>query len=67
MFNCSWTVITWTIVYGSTLLVMLWIALYSAFLTPNYVNEVVILFGSVQYWAAIVLSVIVAIGMFTFS
>lgn len=57
----SWTVITWIIIYGSTLVMMLWIAIYSAFI-GSFTDEVVILFGSVQFWTTIVLSVVISVG-----
>ncbi|KDQ08052.1 hypothetical protein BOTBODRAFT_586296 [Botryobasidium botryosum FD-172 SS1] len=57
-----WTFITWIVIVGSTLLMLLWIAIYSAFPSVDFHNEVIILFSTVDFWAAVALSVILAIG-----
>ncbi|KAH9913676.1 phospholipid-transporting ATPase 1 [Epithele typhae] len=57
-----WTVITWIIVFGSSLIMLAWIAIYSLFESSDFVDEVVILFGDVTFWGAVLLSVIIALG-----
>ncbi|KAA1479229.1 phospholipid-translocating P-type ATPase [Dentipellis sp. KUC8613] len=57
-----WTVITWVVVIGSSLAMVLWIAIYSFFPTFDFQDEVIILFGNVIFWATVVLSVVLAIA-----
>ncbi|KAH9910954.1 uncharacterized protein B0H18DRAFT_1218567 [Fomitopsis serialis] len=57
-----WTVITWIVVIGSSMVMVLWIVVYSFFNTPNFNDEVVVLFSEVTVWAAIIMSVVVALG-----
>ncbi|KAI0635354.1 phospholipid-translocating P-type ATPase [Trametes polyzona] len=57
-----WTVITWVIVVGSSVIMLVWIAIYSAFESIDFVDEVVVLFGEVTFWAAVLLSVVIALG-----
>ncbi|KAI0777467.1 phospholipid-translocating P-type ATPase [Trametes elegans] len=57
-----WTVITWVIVIGSSVIMMLWIAIYSAFPSIDFNDEVVILFGEVTFWTVVVISVVGALG-----
>lgn len=64
-----WTSITWVVVIGSSLVMILWIVIYS-FLpvntffsnTDGFVNEVEILFANVTFWTTIVFSVLVALA-----
>lgn len=60
----SWTVITWVVVFGSTIVMLLWIVIYSFFLTKDFVDEVVILFGGITFWATVLLSASVALGKY---
>ncbi|KAH9896461.1 phospholipid-translocating P-type ATPase [Cubamyces lactineus] len=57
-----WTVITWVIVIGSSVVMLLWIAIYSAFESVDFVDEVVILFGEITFWASVLISVIIALA-----
>ncbi|KAH9846917.1 phospholipid-translocating P-type ATPase [Lenzites betulinus] len=57
-----WTVITWCIVIGSSVIMMVWIAIYSAFESIDFVDEVVVLFGEVTFWATVLMSVVIALG-----
>nr|AVM41535.1 putative calcium-transporting ATPase 5 [Ganoderma lucidum] len=57
-----WTVITWVIVIGSSVIMMAWIAIYSLFQSIDFIDEVVILFGEFTFWAAVLISVIIALG-----
>ncbi|KAL5521166.1 hypothetical protein ACEPAG_9088 [Sanghuangporus baumii] len=57
-----WTVITWIIVIGSSLVMIIWIAVYSAFTSVDFIDEVIILYGSVTFWATVLISMIVALA-----
>ncbi|KAG6844765.1 hypothetical protein H0H87_003988 [Tephrocybe sp. NHM501043] len=58
----GWTVITWVVVFGSTIVMMLWTVIYSFFLTKDFVDEVIILFGGITFWATVLLSASVALA-----
>lgn len=55
---------TWTVVLGSTLVMMAWIVIYSFFPSQDFVDEVSILFGTVSFWATILVTVCICLGMF---
>ncbi|PCH37130.1 phospholipid-translocating P-type ATPase [Wolfiporia cocos MD-104 SS10] len=57
-----WTIITWIVVFGSSVIMILWITIYSFFDTPNFNDEVIILFGEVTFWATVLISVIIALA-----
>ncbi|RDB16619.1 Phospholipid-transporting ATPase DNF1 [Hypsizygus marmoreus] len=57
-----WTVITWIVVFGSTIVMMLWILVYSFFITDDFIDEVIILFGGLQFWTTVFLSAAVALA-----
>lgn len=54
---------TWIVVFGSTIVMMGWIVVYSFFFSSDFIDEVQILFGGVQFWAAIFFSATVALCM----
>ncbi|KAH7907450.1 hypothetical protein BJ138DRAFT_1160138 [Hygrophoropsis aurantiaca] len=64
-----WTYITWIIVIASSLVMLLWIVIYS-YLPPDnffsstasFVDEVEVLFSNVIFWATVIFSVLVALG-----
>ncbi|EIN05442.1 phospholipid-translocating P-type ATPase [Punctularia strigosozonata HHB-11173 SS5] len=56
-----WTIITWVVVFGSSLIMVAWIAIYSFFDTPDFNDEVAILYGGITFWATIVISVVLAL------
>lgn len=60
----SWTVLTWIVVVGSSVVMLLWIVIYSFFESSDFNDEVVILFGNVPFWASVVISVVIALGEF---
>lgn len=60
----SWTVITWIVVFGSSIVMVLWILIYSFFETPNFNDEVIILFSEVSFWATVIASVVIALGTY---
>jgi phospholipid-translocating ATPase len=58
---------TWSVVLGSTVLMLLWVVLYSFFpvsslLPSNFVDEVSILFGTVSFWATVIVTVCICLG-----
>jgi hypothetical protein len=57
----SWTAITWASVVGSSLLMFVWIIIYSFFQSSDFINEVTVLFGGMTFWATIVLAVALAL------
>ncbi|OSX62305.1 hypothetical protein POSPLADRAFT_1181423 [Postia placenta MAD-698-R-SB12] len=57
-----WTIITWIVVIGSSVVMVLWITVYSFFDTPNFNDEVVVLFGEISFWATVLFSVVVALA-----
>lgn len=61
-FFCSWTVITWVVVFGSSVLMLTWIVVYSFLPSADFVDEVVILFGNITFWSTVFFSVLVALG-----
>jgi phospholipid-translocating ATPase len=58
----SWTVITWIVVFGSTVVMMLWIVVYSFFFSSNFIDEVVILFGELTFWTTVIFAATVALS-----
>jgi phospholipid-translocating ATPase len=57
-----WTVITWIVIFGSTIVMLLWITVYSFFLSADFVDEVIILFGELTFWTTVVFSAAVALA-----
>ncbi|KAL6302940.1 phospholipid-translocating P-type ATPase [Sparassis latifolia] len=60
-----WTVITWVVCFGSSIVMLLWIVIYSYFDSINsimFVGEVEILFGEVTFWATVLSSVVLALA-----
>jgi len=53
---------TWIVVVGSTLVMLLWILVYSFFMSADFVDEVLILFGGVQFWATVLMTALLALG-----
>ena len=58
---CSWTVMTWIVVIGSSLVMIAWIIIYSFFESSDFNDEVTVLFGNVTFWATVVVSVVVSL------
>ncbi|KAF8269428.1 phospholipid-translocating P-type ATPase [Lactarius quietus] len=56
-----WTIITWIIIPGSSLLMLLWIVVYSFLESFDFIDEVQRLCGGVTFWAAVILSVAIAL------
>ncbi len=53
---------TWAVVVGSTVLMLLWIVVYSFFPNTNFVDEVSILFGTVSFWATVTVTICICLG-----
>ena len=58
----SWTVITWIVVIGSSMVMIIWIPIYSFFESIDFNMEVVVLYGEVTFWATVIVSVVVALS-----
>ena len=58
----SWTVITWAVVLGSSIVMLVWIVIYSLFESFDFIDEVIVLFGGVTFWATVLLSVAIALS-----
>lgn len=43
---------------------LLWVAVYSLFTTSTFTSEFVELLGTIDFWACIILSVILAVGAY---
>ncbi|KAI0320024.1 phospholipid-translocating P-type ATPase [Amylostereum chailletii] len=56
-----WTIITWLVVLGSSIVMLLWILVYSFFPSFDFVNEVQILYIGVLFWATVFLTLAVAL------
>lgn len=63
--SSSWTLITWVIIPGSSLVMLLWIVIYSFFESFDFVQEVQRLFGGVTFWSTVVLTVAIALRALT--
>ncbi|KAI5994780.1 phospholipid-translocating P-type ATPase [Pisolithus albus] len=64
-----WTFITWIVVIGSSLVMILWVVIYSYFPPNNFftstgafVDEVEILFSNLIFWCSVVFSALVALA-----
>jgi len=57
-----WTILTWIVVIGSSVVMLLWIVIYSFFQSSDFNDEVVILFGNVIFWSTVVVSVVIALA-----
>ena len=54
--------ITWIVVVGSTLVMLIWISIYSAFNSVDFNDEVVVLFGEITFWATVIVTMAVTLG-----
>ncbi|CAK5276718.1 unnamed protein product [Mycena citricolor] len=57
-----WTVLTWLVVFGSTLVMMIWIVIFSLFVSQNFINEFIVLFGELTFWTTVVLATTIALA-----
>lgn len=63
-FSSSWTIITWVIIPGSSLVMLLWILLYSFFESFDFEQEAQRLCGGVTFWGTVGLTVSIALREF---
>lgn len=63
--SSSWTIITWVIIIGSSLVMFLWIVVYSFFETFDFAQEAQRLCGGVTFWVTVGLTVSIALRAFT--
>ncbi|EKM52958.1 uncharacterized protein PHACADRAFT_259127 [Phanerochaete carnosa HHB-10118-sp] len=56
-----WTVIAWAVILGSSIVMFLWIVIYSFFESSDFVNEVIVLCGTSIFWFSVIVSVLVAL------
>ncbi|KAF9556878.1 phospholipid-transporting ATPase 1 [Agrocybe pediades] len=57
-----WTIMTWIVVVGSSVVMMLWIVIFSFFQSVDFNDEVSILFGTIAFWTAVVLAAVVCLA-----
>ncbi|KAJ8514613.1 hypothetical protein ONZ45_g7879 [Pleurotus djamor] len=57
-----WTIMTWIVVWGSSIVMLLWIVVYSFFFSFDFIDEVIILFGTLTFWAVVLIAVAVALA-----
>lgn len=55
---------TWVVVIGSSLVMILWIVIYSFFPSNDFELEFTVLFGEVTFWATVLVSVSIALGSY---
>lgn len=63
--SSSWSFITWFIIIGSSLVMFLWIVIYSFFESFEFAQETQRLCGGVTFWVTVGLSVSIALRAFT--
>ena len=59
--SSSWTIITWVIIPGSSLVMLLWIVVYSFFESFDFADEAQRLLGGPTFWVTVVLSIAIAL------
>ncbi|KAG8972229.1 hypothetical protein FRB90_010283 [Tulasnella sp. 427] len=57
-----WTWIMWFVTIGSSLFMIIWIMVYSAFESIDFNNEFILLFSTVDFLATLVLTVVIALA-----
>ncbi|KAJ7444617.1 phospholipid-transporting ATPase 1 [Mycena galericulata] len=57
-----WTVMTWVVVIGSTVVMMLWIVIFSFFFSVDFIDEVVVLFGELTFWTTVLVATFIALA-----
>jgi phospholipid-translocating ATPase len=64
--SSSWTLITWVIIPGSSLVMFLWIVIYSFLESFDFVHEVQRLCEDITFWLTVVLTVAIALREFSY-
>ncbi|WRT67856.1 uncharacterized protein IL334_004830 [Kwoniella shivajii] len=57
-----WTVVTWIVIILSTLLVFIWIPIYSQLAVLPYAGVAEVIYGTFSFWAVIILTWVIAVG-----
>jgi len=55
---------TWIVVLGSTIVMWVWVVVYSFFPSQDFIDEAQILFGTVSFWTTVFLTVLVCLGQY---
>ncbi|KAF7377408.1 P-type phospholipid transporter [Mycena sanguinolenta] len=59
-----WTSLTWIVVFGSTIVMMAWIVIFSFFFSSDFIDEEQVLFGELTFWTTIVVTSLICLGAF---
>jgi phospholipid-translocating ATPase len=54
-------------VFGSTVVMMAWIVIFSFFFSADFIDEVAVLFGELTFWTTVVLTSAIALSTFRHS
>ncbi|KAJ6598151.1 phospholipid-transporting ATPase 1 [Mycena vulgaris] len=57
-----WTALTWAVVFGSTVVMMAWIVIFSFFISVDFIDEFIVLFGELTFWTTVVVSSLIALA-----
>ncbi|KAJ6607681.1 phospholipid-translocating P-type ATPase [Mycena sp. CBHHK59/15] len=57
-----WTVLTWIVVFGSTIVMMAWIVIFSFFFSVDFIDEVTVLFGELTFWTTVTVTSLIALA-----
>ncbi|KAJ7489061.1 phospholipid-transporting ATPase 1 [Mycena latifolia] len=57
-----WTVLTWIVVFGSTVVMMAWIVIFSFFFSADFIDEVTVLFGELTFWTTVIVASLIALA-----
>jgi len=55
---------TWIVVVGLMLVMLLWILIYSFFISADFMDKMLISFGSIQFWATVLIIALLALGTY---
>ena len=58
----NWTWIVFVVIIGSTLAVHVWIAIYSAFESFSFQNEVIYLYSTMNFWTCLIFTQVASMG-----
>lgn len=48
--------------FGSSIVMLLWIVVFSFFFSSDFIDEVIVLFGGLTFWTTVLISVLIALG-----
>ncbi|KAF7369277.1 P-type phospholipid transporter [Mycena venus] len=57
-----WTSLTWIVVFGSTIVMMAWIVIFSFFFSADFINEEQVLFGELTFWTTVVVTSLICLA-----